>query len=197
MYRMVHIIRKTHPRAIPVAITVEAWILVGSILFSIWLLKSDAIGSFVAYAAEFQEISSFIAGILFTSVLTTTPGIVALGELGQHIEPWKVALFGAAGAVCGDILLFRFLHSPLANYIIRIALHPSWRRIGRTFEKSGFWWIVPLFGALLIASPLPDEIGLLLMGLSGLRLWSFALLAYVMNAVGIYIIAATAQTLSG
>src|SRR3989344_3021360 len=173
---MVHIIRKTHPRAIPIAITLEAWILIASTLLSVWLLKGDIIGAFITHAAEFEEISSFIAGMFFTSILTTAPAIVALGELGQHIAPWKVALLGGAGAVCGDILIFRFLHSPLSNYIIRAAFNPRARRMGAALEKSALWWIVPLLGAILIASPLPDEIRLLMMGLSGMRLWSFVAL---------------------
>ncbi len=192
---MTHLVRKTHPRAIPIAITLEAWVLVAGTLLSVWLAKGDIIGAFIVHAAEFEEISSFIAGIFFTSVLTTVPAIVALGELGQHIEPWKVALLGGAGAVCGDILIFRYLHSPLANYIIRVAFSLRLRRLGARLEKSALWWVVPLLGAIVIASPLPDEIGLLMMGLSGLRLWSFALLIYTMNTIGIYIIAVTAQVL--
>src|SRR3989344_5276728 len=193
---MQHIVRKTHPHAIPVAITREAWILLISILASIWLLKTDAMGAFVEHAAAFEEISSFISGIFFTSILTTAPAIVALGELGQHIAPWKVAVFGGAGAVCGDILIFRFLHSPLANYIIRAAVNLRWRRLGAALEKSVFWWIVPLIGAVVIASPLPDELGLLMMGLSSMRLWNFIVLAYVMNAAGIYVIAVAAQAIA-
>jgi len=194
---MQHIVRKTHPHAIPVAITLEAWILIASFLLSIWLAKADVIGVFIERAAEFEEISSFIAGMFFTSVLTTAPAIVSLGELGQHIEPWKVALFGGAGAVCGDLLIFRFIHSPLANYIIRAAVNLRWRRLGAALEKSAFWWIVPLIGAVVIASPLPDELGLLMMGLSSMRLWSFMALAFTMNAAGIYIIAITAQAIAG
>ncbi|MSU73975.1 hypothetical protein EXS56_02430 [Candidatus Kaiserbacteria bacterium] len=194
---MEHIVRKTHPRAIPVAITFEAWILIASFLLSIWLAKADVIGAFIERAAEFEEISSFIAGMFFTSVLTTAPAIVSLGELGQYIAPWKVALFGGAGAVCGDILIFRFLHSPLANYIIRAAVNLRWRRFGTALEKSVFWWIVPVLGAIVIASPLPDELGLLMMGLSGMRLWSFMVLAYIMNAAGIYFITVAAQALAG
>ena len=194
---MTHVVRKTHPRAIPVTVTLEAWILIASTLLSIWLAKSDIIGTFIGHAAEFEEISSFIAGIFFTSVLTTTPAIITLGELGQHIAPWKVALFGAAGAVSGDILIFRFLHSPLANYIIRIAFSLRLRRMGVALEKSALWWVAPLVGAIIVASPLPDEIGLLMMGLSGMRLGSFIVLTYVMNAAGIYIIAITAQALVG
>ena len=193
---MQHIVRKTHPHAIPVGITREAWVLVLSTLLSIWLLKTDAMGAFIAQAAEFEEISSFISGIFFTSILTTAPAIVALGELGQHIAPWKVALFGGAGAVCGDILIFRFLHSPLANYVIRAAVNLRLRRLGGALEKSAFWWILPLIGAVVLASPLPDELGLLMMGLSSMRLWSFMTLAYVMNAAGIYIIAITAQAIA-
>ncbi len=197
MRGMTHIVRKTHPRAIPVSVTLEAWILIASTLLSIWLVKANIIGTFIGHAAEFEEISSFVAGMFFTSILTTAPAIITLSELGQHIAPWKVALFGAAGAVAGDILIFRFLHSPLANYIIRTAFSLRQRRMGLMLEKSAFWWVVPLLGAVIIASPLPDEIGLLMMGLSGMRLGSFIVLTYVMNAAGIYIIAIAAQRLIG
>lgn len=190
---MVHIARKTHPHAIPMAITREAWILVASSLLSVWLLKSGAMGAFVENAAEFEEISSFLAGVFFTSILTAAPAIVTLAELGQHLAPWKVALFGGMGAVCGDVLIFKFLQSPLADYIIRVAFSPRLRRMGARLAKGALWWVAPLLGAILIASPFPDEIGLLMMGLSGMRLRSFMVLAFTLNAVGIYFIAAAAQ----
>jgi hypothetical protein len=43
-------------------------------------------------------------------------------------------------------------------------------------------------GALIIASPLPDEFGLALMGISRMRALVLMPISFVMNALGIYCI---------
>jgi hypothetical protein len=45
-----------------------------------------------------------------------------------------------------------------------------------------------VFGAVIIASPLPDEAGVSLLSLSKLKNWQFILLSFVLNATGIFII---------
>jgi hypothetical protein len=45
-----------------------------------------------------------------------------------------------------------------------------------------------VLGAFIIASPLPDELGLTLMGMSKVRLAVLVPVSFVMNAVGIYLL---------
>ncbi len=180
---------RPHRRAVPLAVTHEAWLVVAGLVLAYLIVRSDAIGSLAVLAADFGAVLSFVVGIFFTSVLTTTPAIVAIAELGNHIEPWKLALIGGAGSVCGDMLLFRFVRSPLADYIVSASTNPTLRRIGRYIDGGPLWWTVPALGALIIASPLPDELGLLMMGLSHIKWPVFLVLAYAMNAAGIFLIA--------
>lgn len=190
---MVHI--GPHKNAIPLAVTHEAWLVVGGIVASILLIKTDIVAHFATFATDFAGLVSFGVGMFFTSILTTTPAIVAITELASYVPPWKLALVGGAGAVCGDLMIFRFVRSPLAQYLIRASSNSAVRRFGGAVDKSIFWWIVPALGAVVIASPLPDEIGLLMMGLSHIRMTTFVVLAYVMNSFGIYLLAIAAQTL--
>jgi len=58
-----------------------------------------------------------------------------------------------------------------------------------------FRWSMVLFGALVIASPLPDEIGLAMMGLSKVKTLLFIPISFSLNAFGILIIGLIARTL--
>jgi len=191
-------IRHRHfPRdKIPLSETLEAWILIVGLVLAVWLIKSDAIAALVAHSEHFHVLASFIEGFFFTSMLTTAPAIVAITESAQYIPAVELALIGGFAAVCGDLLIFRFVRSKLVEHILRAALHPGTIRVGRAIAAGPLWWLGPLFGAAVIASPLPDELGLLMMGLSHIRLWQFVPIAFIANATGILLMALAAQNLS-
>lgn len=191
---MSHIHRHSHPRGVPSEVTLDAWLVVLGLVVAVVLVKTDVVAYLATITADFTVVSSFIIGLFFTSVLTTTPAIVAISEYSNFVSPVLLALVGAAGAVCGDLLIFRFVRSPLAHYFVRLASHSKLRTIGRMLDRGPLWWVVPALGALVIASPLPDELGLLMMGLSHIRLVQFIGLSFVMNAIGIFVIAVTAQS---
>ena len=178
---------------IPLPVTVEAWLLVASIIGTIILVKTQVIAAFLAHVHSYDTIISFTCGFLFSSGVVTPPAIVAIMQSAEYVPMWKLVFVGAIGSVCGDLLLFRFVRSQLVEYILRISVHPRLMRIGRRIASGPFWWIGPLLGAAIIASPLPDEIGLLMMGLSTIRLIQFIPLAFVANIVGIYLIILTGQ----
>lgn len=187
-----HIHRHSHPRGVPGEVTFDAWLVVAGLVLAYVLAKSNVVAYLASITTDFTFVSSFIVGLFFTSVLTTAPAIVAIAEFASYVHPLTLALVGAAGAVCGDLLIFRFVRSPLAHYFVQLASNSSLKRIGKRLSESSFWWIVPGLGALVIASPFPDELGLLMMGLSRIRMRSFIILSYTMNAIGIFLIALAA-----
>ena len=62
---------------------------------------------------------------------------------------------------------------------------PKYKRFFAVFHRRMFRWVLPFVGALIIASPFPDEIGLGLMGLSRMRVRDLMIISFVMNAIGI------------
>lgn len=166
-----------------------------SVLIAWFLISSGALSDVLASTSAGMVFESFVVGIFFTSAFTLAPSAIFLGELSHHISPWEVALFGALGAMCGDLILFLFIRDRLASDIK--ALFP--KRAVRHFLNSfhlGFWkWLAPLLGALIIASPLPDELGLSLLGLSRTRLAVLLPVAFVMNFLGILLVASVAHVL--
>lgn len=166
-----------------------------SVLLAWFLISSGAFSSFIADTDTGMIFESFVIGIFFTSAFTLAPAALFLGELSQHVSPWTVALFGALGAMCGDLILFLFIRDRLASDIKALFPKRSVRRFLNSFHL-GFWkWLAPILGALIIASPLPDEFGLSLLGLSRTRLAVLMPVAFVMNFLGILLVAGVAHTL--
>ena len=191
---MVSRYRSRHARAIAFSETLEAWIFFLGIITAIVLFKTDLVYVLVDQTSS-TLLTTFIAGIFFTSSLTVAPSVIALSEIAQHTPAWQVALVGGAGALLGDLFIFRFIRSHLIERIVRAAFSNHARRIGRAIAAGPLWWLTPLFGALIIVSPLPDEIGLLMMGLSRISMVQLIPLAFVANAIGIFALAAVVQSL--
>ncbi len=134
-------------------------------------------------------VTIFIAGLFFTSVFTIAPASVALASMVQQVPVTTVAIWGALGALCGDLVLFYFIRDKFTEDLFG-SLKPS---IIKHFFKSlhmGFMkWLSPVLGAFIIASPLPDEVGLTLMGISRTKTTVLIPISFAMNMLGIYIIA--------
>lgn len=156
-----------------------AWFLISSGLLAELLAKTDA--------GKIAE--SFAAGFFFTSAFTIAPAAVVLAKLSATVSPFAVAFFGALGAMCGDLAIFLFIRDRLAEDIKGFFRGRAARRFLNSFHL-GFWkWLAPLLGALIIASPLPDELGLSLLGLSRTRVAILLPLAFIMNFLGILAVA--------
>jgi len=138
---------------------------------------------------------AFLTGIFFVSTFTVAPASVVLFYLAKELAPLEVALFAGLGGVVGDYIIFHFLKDKVFE-----ELRPLFTRIGgiklsHLFATPFFAWMAPVAGAIIIASPLPDEIGVGLLGISRLKNWQFLLLSLVLNSVGIFIIITLAKAL--
>ena len=174
----------------------EDLVAIGASVILAWFLISSGVLADLLVATDAGKIfESFVVGIFFTSAFTLAPAAVFLAELSQTISPWTVALFGALGAMCGDLILFLFIRDRLAGDIKALFPKAMVRRFLNSFHL-GFWkWLAPLLGALIIASPLPDEFGVSLLGLSWVRIAVLLPVAFVMNFLGILAVAGLASIL--
>ena len=165
-----------------------------SILIAVILTGSNILTTFLVSTGHNGIIGSFIAGIFFTSIFTTAPSIVALAEIAHTHSLVLTALFGALGAVVGDLIIFRFVRDRISSHVIKIVEH---RKIGKKVSAflhlKMFRWMTFLIGGLIIASPLPDELGISILGLSKVKVSWFIGLSFVFNFIGIFIIGFAAQ----
>lgn len=168
-------------------------LLLGSLVVTGFLLINGYLESFTGSLGTLGYFGVFISGFLFVSTFTIAPAAAILFEFGKSLDPFLVAGIGAIGAAIGDYFAYRFIRDRLfaeLNPVLKM-LH-LYRPVDILHTKY-FAWLAPVVGAAIIASPLPDEIGLSLLGLKRINPVSFLALAFALNAVGIFIIALAAQ----
>ena len=160
-----------------------------SVLVAIILFKTGILRDLFGSVQELKFIGSFVAGVFFISIFTVAPASVMLFEIVQTTPVWEVAIFGGIGSVLGDFIIFRFIKDNLADEIINFFKKTRIQKVVGIFRLSTFRWLTPLIGAIIIASPLPDELGLTMMGLSKVKTSTFILISFVLNFFGILTLA--------
>lgn len=167
-----------------------------SILIAVVFAATDILAKILVSTQELKILGSFTAGIFFTSIFTVAPSVVALGKIAQANSALQVAVFGAAGAVIGDLIIFRFVRDRLSGHLAELLRHRgALKRIMALFKFKSFRWLAFFVGGLIIASPLPDEVGISLMGFSKMKASRFIPISFVFNFAGILLIAAAAKTI--
>ncbi len=167
-----------------------------SILVALILVRTDTIPTLLSYSRELDHVGSFIAGLFFTSVFTTAPAIAAFGEIAQVYSLFWTAFFGALGAVLGDFILFRFLRDRFSDDLMEVLRHNTGgKRVRALLKLKFFRWFTFLLGGIIIASPLPDELGISLLGFSKTKTSWFIPLSFTFNFLGILLIGAVSRSL--
>ena len=168
-----------------------------SIIIAIIMVKTGVLKSLLISTQEIKFIGSFIAGIFFVSIFISPPATVVLAEIAQSNSIFWVAFFGGIGALVGDLVIFRFIKDRLAEDFYHLIKRTKSERLVSIFKLRLFKWIIPFIGALIVASPLPDELGLAMMGLSKMKTSLFIPVSFVLNALGILVIGLVAKNLLG
>lgn len=133
-------------------------------------------------------LGTFFTGIFFVSSFTVGPAAVILFHLSSVGPLWLVSLVAGVGAALGDVLIFRFLQDGVFKELAPLFTRVATSRLGAVLQSPRWRWALPVLGAIVIASPIPDEIGIALMGLSAVRWWQFLPLTIFLNSIGIFII---------
>lgn len=169
-------------------------IIILSVLVAVTLVRTEVLVKLLTSTKELEILGSFIAGMFFTSIFTTAPAIITLGEIANANSVLLVAFFGGLGAIVGDLIIFRFVRDRLAEHLLELVKHQgTGKRFRVLLRMKYFRWFTFLLGGLIIASPFPDELGIGLMGFTKLRLSWFIPLSFTFNFIGILIIGLVAK----
>lgn len=159
-----------------------------SLLLALHLFRNETFHSYLLHLGNLGYIGAFIGGILFVSTFTVATATLILLVLAEGLNPVEIGLIAGAGAVVGDMLIFRFIKGGLTSEVMSLYNHVKGRHLTKVVHSKYFSWTFPVIGALLIASPLPDEIGISLMGISKMKFYNFLLLSFILNSIGIFIV---------
>jgi len=141
----------------------------------------------------FGYLGAVIAGGLFTSTFTVAIGAVILVDLAKTLPPVWLILFAAAGAVFSDFLIFKFIKDEVEDDIKPIYEKIVGSHLKKILHTKYFAWTLPVLGALIIVSPIPDELGVSLMGFSTLTTTRFLTISLVSHLIGISALVSAAK----
>lgn len=131
-------------------------------------------------------IGILLSGILFVSFFTAAPAVALLLTFVSSYDPLLVALIAGFGAMLGDLILLRFIGDRVGHELKPIAKRMKLLDFINLLHKKRLKPITATIGAIIIASPLPDEAGIALIGLSHISTIQLMILAFLLNTGGIF-----------
>jgi hypothetical protein len=134
----------------------------------------------------------FIAGIFFAFGFTApfSAGIFITSNPENII---LAGILGGFGALIADLLIFKFIKFSFMDEFDKLRKSKHSKKIINTFRKSPFAklesYLMYAFAGILIASPLPDEAGIIILaGLSKIKQKTLAVISFFLNTVGILVL---------
>lgn len=165
------------------------------VLIAIILAENDSFRTFLLKLGSLEYIGIIVGGMLFVTSFTVAIGAVIIGILAQNLHPLMIGLIGGIGAVIGDLLIFKFVRDHLKDELKLLFGKDGTSYLRKVIRSRYIAWTLPIIGVFIIASPLPDELGVSLLGLSKMSETKFILISYISNSLGILAIAAVAKVL--
>lgn len=157
------------------------------------------------HLGSWSYIGAFIAGMLFVSIFTVSIGVLILVLLASQMPIIPLGIVASIGAVLGDMLIFKFIKDGLVDELKQVQENiedldlvqdglnnKRWKRFEKRFRHSlktrYFNWVLPVMGIILLTSPVPDELGMGLMGISKIRTVYLLGLLSIIKPISIFMV---------
>lgn len=146
-------------------------------------------GDFDVFISSIASINatvySFVAGAMYSFSFTAGFAVLLFSNLTIPEESlFMFSLMAAFGGLLADLLIFRFIKDMLFN---ELGVHTK-KLIAKATRNKFTKVFLSIVGAVIIASPFPDEIGLACMGLSKISFWRMATLTFCLDVLGCYLV---------
>ena len=152
---------------------------------AVFLVQSGILSMLLFSLGDAWPFGAFIVGILFTSGFTIVPATIALATLSQSVPAAPLILWGALGSVAGDLVLFFFVRDIFSEDLLAVAKRSQLFRSIHAPKAGIAHYLFSFVGAIIVASPLPDEIGLFMMGFSKMKTRYIVPLLFALDLVAV------------
>lgn len=167
------------------------------ILFAFFLSRNHQLQGFLLKIGDLDYLGAFLAGALFTSTFTAATGVLILFDLAKDLPVFPLIVLAAMGAVSVDFLVFTFVKKSVVDEITPI--YEELEKLGKKnhlrklIHTKYFAWTLPVLGALIIISPLSDELGVGLLGMSDIKPSRFLLISLCSHGLGMFLVVTAAR----
>ena|SRR3989338_4535408 len=134
-------------------------------------------------------VGAFLAGILFVYSFTAGSATAVLLLIAKEQNIILAGLVAGLGALIGDLIIFKFIRHSFADEIEKLSKEKIVLHIHNKTPYMLKKYLIPLLAGFIIASPLPDEIGVsLLAAYRTISTKVFSIISYALNTIGIFVI---------
>lgn len=126
-----------------------------------------------------------LTGVLFVSFFTAAPAIALLLTFADTYNPFMVAAIAGCGAMLGDYIILKFAEDKIAHELKPVAKRLKLINFLNLLHRKKFKPVTATVGAVIIASPFPDETGIALLGLSRISTFQLLVVTLALNSAGI------------
>jgi len=163
----------------------------------ILVLDTAIVRAFFGFSTSLGLAGAFLAGMFYTSLFTAAPAVIMLVELSKTIDPIPLVLFASLGSVMGDLIILKIFQDNIyeeMKYLgkkLGIGIKVNKKR------RKAINWIMSLCGIFVLGSPLPDEVGIAMLGMTQYSKFRILVVAFLANFVGIAFIVFAARAAIG
>ena len=161
-----------------------------TIILAILIFNNEKIINQENFSIIENYMSSFTLGILYVYGFTAALSTGALLIIANQQNIFITGIIAGLGALMGDLIIFKFIRGTFSKELKLVGKTGFIKGIKkflgnhRSLNKT-----IPLVAYLIIASPLPDEIGVSMATLyKDTTTKAFSVLSFLLNTFGIFII---------
>ena len=144
-----------------------------------------------------KYLASFGLGALYAYGFTSPIATGALLTISSQQNILFTGLLAGFGSLIGDLIIFRFIRSSFHNELKKLSREKFMKKISnlmKKYPKSRV--LIPITACIAIASPLPDEIGVILFAsYKDVNTKTFSVISYTLNTIGIFVILIIGRTI--
>lgn len=134
---------------------------------------------------------TFLTGILFTYGFTAAPATAIFLILAKEQNIFLAGLIGGLGALLGDLFIFNFIRYSFNDEVRKLYRERLVMYVNSKTPNLIKRYLLPVVAGFIIASPLPDEIGVTMLAASrSISVKIFSVISYVLNTAGIFAVLA-------
>lgn len=161
------------------------------------LFNTTIVATLVALIEQLGYFGAFLAGLFSVSFFTAAPALVLLVDLSNEVDPIALAIIAGAGSMIGDWLLLQFFEEKVIHELAPLGRRLRLGKLTNFLRRKYTSWILVVLGSFVLASPIPDEIGLALLGISHFPRRYLLVICFVLNTLGMLALIFAARLIIG
>ena len=139
---------------------------------------------------------TFLAGLLYPYSLTSAAGTGILLILAKEQNLVIAGVIAGIGALISDVIIFLFVKHGFSDEVQKLSKEKVVRTVNRWIPDSVRVYLIAALACVLIASPLPTEIGIMLMtSIKNMSAKKFVIIIFALHASAIFVILLIGSTL--